>query len=81
MSHNSERQRSHEIDQHIASNMGKIIDERDRLRAQVAALSEALQAAQELRPTLLRQYGAVPECVLDYCNSARAALAKLEEDA
>ena len=53
--------------------------ERDRLRAQVAALTEALHTAQELRPILLHQYGAVPECVLTYCNMVRAALAKLEE--
>ena len=43
-------------------------------REQIAALREALEEAQKMRPMLLRQYQAVPECVLAYCNVARAAL-------
>ena len=38
----------------------------------------ALQTAQNLRPLLLRQLGYVPECVLTYCNEARALLKRLQ---
>ena len=37
-------------------------------------LEDVLTAAQLLRPALLSIYGAVPECVLEFCNAARAAL-------
>lgn len=33
-----------------------------------------LAEAQDMRPTLLKQLGYVPECVLDFCNKARAAV-------
>lgn len=49
--------------------------ERDR-----AELIEVLRSSQELRFKLIRQYGAVPECVLDFCNNARALLSRLEKD-
>ena len=49
-----------------------ILAERDRLRQINAELRALLTTAQELRPRLLTQYGAVPECVLDFCNRARA---------
>jgi len=52
------------------------IGEAERLRAVNAELAAVLQSAAVLRPKLLTQYGAVPECVLDFCNRARAALAK-----
>ena len=45
-----------------------------RLRAEEARLVALLATAQALRPSLLKDYGAVPECVLDFCNRARAAL-------
>lgn len=44
------------------------------LRAETAELRHVLLSAAVLRPKLLIQYGAVPECVLDFCNRARAAL-------
>lgn len=46
------------------------------LLAALRECQQALELAQEMRPILLRQYGAVPEVVLAYCNEARAALAK-----
>lgn len=46
------------------------------LTARVAELEALAKSAQGLRPILLRQYGAVPEAVLDFCNRARALLAK-----
>lgn len=42
---------------------------------EIRRLREVLQSAQELRIKLLGQLGYVPECVLDFCNKARAALA------
>ena len=42
-------------------------------------LVETLRKAQAMRPVLLAQYGAVPECVLDYCNHTRALLRSLGE--
>jgi len=50
----------------------RCFDERDELIA-------LLEMAQTLRPTLLAKYGAVPECVLDYCNKARALLARFAQ--
>ena len=48
----------------------------DRLRQINEELTKALQLATNMRPALLMMYGAVPEPVLEYCNLARAALAK-----
>lgn len=50
----------------------------ERDNAALLAAQRVLQTAQQLRPILLAQYGVVPECVLDFCNRARAALAKGE---
>jgi hypothetical protein len=44
--------------------------------AQIQKLRAVLAQAQSLRPALLRQYHVVPEYVLDFCNTARAALAE-----
>lgn len=51
--------------------------QRDELQAKCEGLVAALRRANDLRPMLLLQYGAVPECVLEFCNQARAALAKM----
>ena len=40
-------------------------------------LAEALGKAQDLRPQLLIDLHYVPECVLMFCNQARAALSKV----
>lgn len=42
--------------------------------ARIAQLEALLREAQSLRPQLLKQFGHVPEYVLDYCNKVRAAL-------
>jgi hypothetical protein len=57
----------------------KLVADRDRLLALNKEMREVLQSAQELRPKLLAQYQAVPECVLGFCNRARAILAKCHE--
>lgn len=49
-------------------------DVREVLQARIIELEDALRSAQQLRPALLRQYGAVPECVLEFCNRARQVL-------
>ena len=56
----------------LAQDNARIAHEAIRQRDELRAI---LQSAQELRPKLLAQYGAVPECVLDFCNRARAAIA------
>lgn len=43
-----------------------------------AELVQALSDVQKLRIILLSQHGYEPECVLDYCNQARALLARLD---
>ena len=58
-----------------------MLEEHDRLLAENERLRATLQLAQAMRPSLLKDYGAVPECVLDFCNRARAALAKTTESA
>lgn len=48
------------------------------LAAQNIELVEALKLAQVLRPKMLKDFGYVPEYVLDFCNNARALLAKAQ---
>ena len=48
-----------------------------KANADKAVLVEVLADAQRMRPALLKAYGAVPEAVLDFCNSARAALSQV----
>lgn len=50
----------------------------ERQRDEVAA---ALEQATNMRPALLMTLGYVPEPVLEYCNLARAALAKIKAGA
>ena len=52
--------------------------ERDRLRSEREELIAMLAKAQELRPRLLRLWQTVPECVLEFCNEARALLGRLK---
>lgn len=56
------------------------LSERDSLRAENQRLREALSGADPLRPVLLKQLGYVPECVLWFCNQARAALSRKETE-
>ena len=46
------------------------------LRVQRDELLAACEAAQSLRPALLKQLGYVPECVLEFCNLARTVTTK-----
>ena len=48
----------------------------DLLSDRNAELVGTLVAIQALRPMLLKEYGAVPECVLRFCNVARAIAVK-----
>jgi len=52
--------------------------ERDALRLQVAELAGALRDAEALRPRMLKDFGYVPEYVLEFCNKARAFLARVK---
>jgi len=47
------------------------------LEGYATELEKVLRAAQIMRPILLKQYGNVPECVLDYCNKSRAAVSNV----
>lgn len=49
-----------------------------KLESDRARLIEALGKAQALRQKLLAQCHVVPECVLEFCNEARALLRELE---
>src|SRR4029077_20128526 len=49
-----------------------------RLREELKLAREALEKANDLRPALLNQLHYVPECVLWYCNQARAALERMK---
>ena len=51
--------------------------ERDTLRAQVVELAGVLRDAEALRPRMLKDFGYVPEYVLEFCNKARAVLYKV----
>ena len=58
------------------SPVSALLAELDRMRAEKSELVRVLEKAQDLRPALLAQLHYVPECVLGYCNMARAALSK-----
>ncbi|SRR5258706_7855734 len=58
-------------------NGGSYSAERAAIAAQNRELVEALALAEALRPKILKGFGYVPEYVLDFCNNARAVLAKL----
>lgn len=65
------------IERHISPSVGEFaIQDRQALIEENEKLRSVLQQSQALRPALLVQYGAVPECVLDFCNRARAAVTK-----
>jgi hypothetical protein len=49
-----------------------------RLIAAAPALLEALLEAEALRPRLLKDFGYVPEYVLEFCNKARAVLYRVK---
>ena len=57
----------------------EIHDMLNRALRERGELMAILEKAQKLRPALLFRDGVVPLCVLDYCNEARALLAKLKE--
>jgi hypothetical protein len=45
---------------------------REYMQPDIDALREVLQGAEALRPEMLKDFGYVPEYVLDFCNRARA---------
>ena len=47
-----------------------------KLESDRAKLVEALREAEVLRPKLLKDFGYVPEYVLEFCNQARAAVSR-----
>ena len=49
----------------------------EEMESERDALRTVLLEAEALRPRLLKDFGYVPEYVLDFCNKVRAALAKV----
>ena len=61
-----------------ATGLRSLEAERDALRAQVAELVGLLRDAEALRPRMLKDFGYVPEYVLEFCNKARAVLYRVK---
>jgi len=48
----------------------------ERAADELDDLYDLLKRAESLRPKLLKDFGYVPEYVLEFCNAARAAIAR-----